>query len=192
MALKRKTAPKSSTSVVPLDGHNEVADNYHRLKERCDELNAELKLLREELITAAKSAWQDALRSGTNAKTVRVAAHGGRSVDVSWSERFYMLDMSSLDDLRGMFGSNLSLYVRETEKIKWQSGISTDAMRNAIGDEAMSKLMTLMTVESGVVPEAAIVAKAAACFMAGDSETGEAILEVLDASQYSPAVKAAK
>ena len=192
LALKLKAATtKTPASVTkPAAAASPEASRYRDLALRMDELKTEMEIARDELLTIVNAERETKIRAGEEVTSIKVPTDDGNRVLVVYTEKFKQLDTENVEGLKEAFGAEYALLVAETEAVGFRDGTTTEAIGKTIGKAAMAKLTGLLTVKESVSPRKGASKEAARLFRQGEKGMGEDLMIFLDATLYSPQVRA--
>jgi hypothetical protein len=193
MALKlnlKAAAARSASVTKPAHTATAEATKYRDLAIRMDELKAELEVARDELLGIVDAEKDAKVRAGEEVTSIKVPTDDGNRVLVVYTEKFKHLDIENVGELKAAFGADYTLVVEEHETLTFNAGVSIAAIEKAIGKPALTKLTALLSVKESVTPRKGAVKECSRLFREGETEKGEDLLTLLEATLYSPQVRA--
>lgn len=191
MALKLNVKAANKKSVErPEVSAIEQATRLRDLLLKLDSLKAEVETAREELLPIVSAKRLERVRKGEEVTSINAPTLDGSRVMVVYAEKFKTLDVDNIPALQSAFGEKYPLLVDEVETISFREGVKFDGLKAAIGEDAMARLQGFLEVKRGVCPKKGVFKETARLFGEGDIARGEDALDFLEATLYSPTVRA--
>jgi hypothetical protein len=192
LKLKMKTAATKTAAVKATGGGLGTAEAtaYRALALEMDELKTKMAVARDELMEVVAPERERKMKAGEEVSSVKVPTDDGNRVLVVYTEKFKHLDAENVDALKEAFGEDYALMCEEHEAVTFAKGTSLSAIESAIGSAAFKKLSALLNVRESVTPRKGASKLASRFYRDGETEKGDDALMFLDATLYSPQVRA--
>lgn len=190
LALKPKTVTTAALSPVAEDVAVKAASEYRELALESDEIEAKMKVARATLLDIVVPRRDASLLKGSAETTVKIPTKDGNRVLVLFVEKYKALSDENIDPLKESFGKDYSLFVEESETVALRKDVDLVELEKAVGAKAMALLAPYLTVTKGVTPRKGAFENIASLYKKGETELAQDLTTFVDATIYSPTVRA--
>ena len=163
------------------------ASEYHGLALKKKTLEGQLEVLKENIVEYVVNERNSDLKIGKVNTTVPLALEGGHKLSVIWAEKFKALPVENRANLQEVFGEDYGRVIEERTEVKLVGNLA--AIEKALGPKAMAALQVHLEIERTLCVRKGAYATAAEFYEQGDSDRGDALVELIDVTGQAPSLK---
>lgn len=190
MALKLNLKASSKVGTLANTTPEEatrIATQFRAAARELDDMEANVKLIRAELLRVVEEYRSERLRKGIGDSSINIPTDDGNKVMVVYPEKYKGLEVSNIAPLKESFGENYSLFVEEVEEVKVREGVTFEAIKKLCGDNPA--VAALFEVTHSVKPRKGSLAQVADLYGKGRTALAEDLLTFVDATIGTPTVR---